>query len=102
MTTPLIPAPDPVFPPRGSIRMYLDRGEHPATRMPLLGADLDNPPAVCGGCAKTVLRQLDDGRERLKCGLRPRERRRGRGPDLRDSMPACVKYTAASAALRNT
>ncbi|MGW1158997.1 hypothetical protein [Streptomyces sp. NPDC002519] len=102
MTTPPIPAPDPKYPPRGSIRMYLDRGEHPASRMPLLGADLDNPPAVCGGCVNTVLRQLDDGQERLKCGLQPRGRRRRRGPDLRDSMPACVKYAAAAAALRNT
>lgn len=102
MTTPLISSTDTGYPPRGSIRMYLDRGEHPATRMPLLGADLDNPPAVCGGCANKVVRQLDDGRERLKCGLRAHGRRRGRGPDLRDSMPACVKYAAASTAPRNT
>ncbi|MEU0214704.1 hypothetical protein ABZ281_06080 [Streptomyces sp. NPDC006265] len=101
MTTPLIPAPDPTYPPRGSIRMYLDRGEHPASRMPLLSADLDNPPAVCGDCANTVLRQLGDGQERLKCGLQPRGRRRKRGPDLRDSMPACVMYAAAPGALPN-
>ncbi|MCX4624649.1 hypothetical protein ABZ722_32395 [Streptomyces longwoodensis] len=100
MTTPLIPA--PARSGRGSIRMHLDRGEHPATRVPLLGADLDNPPAVCGGCANTVLKRLDDGRERLKCGLLPRGSRGLRGPDLRESMPACVKYAAASAAPRNT
>jgi hypothetical protein len=82
--------------------MYLDRGEHPATRMPLLGADLDNPSAVCGGCANAVLKKLDDGRERLKCGLLPRGSRGLRGPDLRDSMPACVKYAAASTAPRDT
>lgn len=44
MTTPLIPA--PARSGRGSIRMHLDRGEHPPTRVPLLGADLDYPPAV--------------------------------------------------------
>lgn len=98
MTTPLISA--PARSGRGSIRMHLDRREHPATRVPLLGADLDNPPSVCGGCAHTVLKQLSDGRERLKCGLLPRGSRGLRGPDLRDSMPACVKYTSASAALR--
>ncbi|MEV7245178.1 hypothetical protein AB0N92_28605 [Streptomyces sp. NPDC093248] len=100
MTTPLIPA--PARSGRGSIRMHLDRGEHPATRVPLLGADLDNPPAVCGGCDNTVLKRLGDGRERLKCGLLPRGSRGLRGPDLRESMPACVKYAAASAAPRNT
>ncbi|MFF7449980.1 MULTISPECIES: hypothetical protein [unclassified Streptomyces] len=100
MTTPLIPA--PARSGRGSIRMHLDRGEHPATRVPLLGADLDNPPAVCGGCANTVLKRLGDGRERLKCGLLPRGSRGLRGPDLRESMPACVKYAAASAAPQNT
>lgn len=99
MTTPLVSA--PARSGRGSIRMYLDRGEHPATRMPLLGADLDNPTAVCGGCAHTVLKQLNDGRDRLKCGLLPRGSRGLRGPDLRDSMPACVKYISASATLRN-
>ncbi|EDY53277.1 hypothetical protein [Streptomyces clavuligerus] len=92
----------PEYPPRGSIRMYLDRGEHPATRMPLLGADPDNPSAVCGGCSHTVVRRLDDGQERLKCGLQPHGRRRKRGPDLRVSMPACVEYTSPSAAPRNT
>ncbi|WP_416965509.1 hypothetical protein [Streptomyces sp. Agncl-13] len=99
MTTPLIPA--PARSGRGSIRMHLDRGEHPATRVPLLGSDLDNPSAVCGGCANKVFKQLDDGRERLKCGLLPRGSRGLRGPDLRDSMPACVKYAAAPSALRN-
>ncbi|MHC3392844.1 hypothetical protein ACLQ2E_25760 [Streptomyces lavendulocolor] len=102
MTRAVIRTPDPEYPPRGSIRMYLDRGEHPATRAPLLGADLDNPPAVCGGCAHTVLKRLADGRERLKCGRRPRGSRGLRGPDLRDSMPACAEYTAASTALHNT
>ncbi|MGW7196155.1 hypothetical protein [Streptomyces chryseus] len=99
MTTPLIPA--PARSGRGSIRMHLDRGEHPATRVPLLNADLDSPSAVCGGCAHKVLKQLNDGRERLKCGLLPRGSRGLRGPDLRDSMPACVKYAAASGALPN-
>ncbi|MFD8417226.1 hypothetical protein ACFV2Q_36730 [Streptomyces sp. NPDC059650] len=100
MTTPLISAPPRSG--RGSIRVYLDRGEHPATKVPLLGTDLDNPPAVCGGCANTGLKQLGDGRQRLKCGLLPRGTRGLRGPDLRDSMPACVKYAAASAAPQNT
>ncbi|WP_331729283.1 hypothetical protein OG592_43615 (plasmid) [Streptomyces avidinii] len=99
MTTPLAPA--PARSGRGSIRVYLDRSKHPATKVPLLGADLDNPPAVCGGCANTVLKELDDGRQRLKCGLLPRGSRGLRGPDLRDSMPACEKYTSGSAALRN-
>lgn len=102
MTTPSDAAADPGFPPRGSMRMYLDRGEHPATRLPLLNSDTNNPPAVCGNCANTVLRRLEDGSERLKCGLRARGRRRGRGPDLRNSMPACVEYAAASSSPRDT
>lgn len=96
MTTTLISA--PARSGRGSIRMHLDRGEHPATGRPLLSADLDNPPAVCGGCANTVLKQLSGGRERLKCGLVPRGSRGLRGPDLRDTMPACVQYAAAPGA----
>ncbi|MBT1185390.1 hypothetical protein HET69_15595 [Streptomyces sp. CJ_13] len=99
MTTPLISA--AARSGRGSIRAYLDRGEHPATKVPLLGADLDNPPAVCGGCANTVLKRLNDGRERLKCGLLPRGTRGLRGPDLRDSMPACEQYAAAPGAPPN-
>lgn len=102
MTRAVIRTPEAEYPPRGSIRMYLDRGVHPATGAPLLGADLDNPPAVCGGCAHTVLKRLADGRERLKCGRRPCGSRGLRGPDLRDSMPACAEYTAASAALHST
>ncbi|MFF6979453.1 hypothetical protein ACFZAV_17275 [Streptomyces sp. NPDC008343] len=82
--------------------MHLDRGEHPATRVALLDADVDNPSAVCGGCANKVLKQIPGGRERLKCGLLPRGSRGLRGPDLRDSTPACVKYAAGSGALPNT
>ncbi|GLX22594.1 hypothetical protein [Streptomyces lavendulae] len=100
MTTSRVPAPDRFG--RGSICMHLDRGQHPATRVPLLDSDLDNPSAVCGGCANKVLKQLPAGGERLKCGLLPRGSRGLRGPDLRDSMPACVKYAAASGASPTT
>jgi len=85
---------------RGWIRQYLDQGVHPASRAPLLSADLLNPPAVCGGCAHAILQELGgdkEPRERLKCGLLPRGGRRMRGPDLSDNTPACSKYTASVA-----
>ncbi|MEU6352178.1 hypothetical protein ABZ896_23065 [Streptomyces sp. NPDC047072] len=89
--------PAPIHPPRGSIRQFLDRGVHPATLAPLLDSDLSNPSAFCGGCAHSVLKQHHDGQDRLKCGLRPRSKRGLRGPDLRDTTPACVKYADPAA-----
>ncbi|RLU82026.1 hypothetical protein CTZ27_31205 [Streptomyces griseocarneus] len=95
MSTALSPA--PARSGRGSIRQYLDLGLHPATRAPLLDTNLLNPSAFCGGCAHSVLKQLRDGEgrsmERLKCGLLPRGSRGLRGPDLRDTTPACTKYS---------
>ena len=82
---------------RGSVRQLLDRGLHPATRVPLLDTDLVSPSAVCGGCTHGFRKQLGAGkepRERLKCGLLPRGTRGLRGPDLRDDTPACMKYAA--------
>ncbi|MFD6967156.1 hypothetical protein [Streptomyces sp. NPDC059949] len=91
MTTSLAPA--PARSGRGSIRQHLDQRVHPASLAPLLDPDLANPSVFCGGCAHSVLKQLHDGQERRKCGLRPRGSRGLRGPDLRDSTPACAKYT---------
>ncbi|TGB15497.1 hypothetical protein [Streptomyces sp. MZ04] len=82
---------------RGSIRQHLDRRVHPATGAPLLDTDLSNPSAVCGGCAHSVLKKHRDGQDRLKCGLLPRSSRGLRGPDLRDTTPACVNYAAPAA-----
>ncbi|MFE3558389.1 hypothetical protein ACFXKW_26535 [Streptomyces sp. NPDC059193] len=94
MTITLTPA--PAISGRGSIRAYLDQRIHPATRVPLLDADLLNPAAFCGGCAHSVLKQHRDGQERRKCGLLPRSSRGLRGPDLRDSTPACTQYAPVS------
>ncbi|MEU5958150.1 hypothetical protein [Streptomyces sp. NPDC047525] len=95
MSTSLAPA--PAHSGRGSIRQLLDQGVHPASLASLLDPDLVNPSAFCGGCAHSVLKQHRDNQDRLKCGLRPRGSRGLRGPDLRESTPACVKYAEPSA-----
>lgn len=97
--TPFAPAPG--HSGRGSIRQHLDRRVHPATLAPLLDNDLSNPPAVCGDCAHSMLKKHRDGQDRLKCGLLPRSSRGRRGPDLRDTTPACVNYADPAAAPLN-
>ncbi|WP_424892348.1 hypothetical protein [Streptomyces sp. XH2] len=91
MSTVLSPA--PARSGRGSIRQFLNLGLHPATRAPLLDTNLLTPSAFCGDCAHSVLKQHRDGEGRLKCGLLPRGSRGLRGPDLRDTTPACTKYS---------
>ncbi|MFD7919545.1 hypothetical protein ACFV3R_10005 [Streptomyces sp. NPDC059740] len=90
-------SPAPARSGRGSIRQHLDLREHPATKAALLDSDLSNPSAFCGGCAHAVLKKHRDGQDRLKCGLLPRTSRGLRGPDLRNTTPACVKYAEAAA-----
>lgn len=70
---------------RGSIRIELDRGIHPATLKPLLEPGTTEPASRCGSCAFLVQRMTGNGTPRMKCAI---EAQRRRGPDIKPDFPA--------------
>lgn len=91
MTTLAVP---PAIVGRGSIRINLDRGIHPATLKPLLEPGTTEPASRCGSCAFLVERMTSDGTPRTKCSVKAQRRR---GPDVRPDFPACVDFSTAAA-----
>ncbi|SEM79749.1 hypothetical protein [Streptacidiphilus jiangxiensis] len=79
-------------PGRGSARIAFDRGQHPATLLPLLRADTGDA-RTCGDCAFLYERRGNHG-PRLKCRVRASKRRPG--PNLQPAFPACQRFQPAA------